>query len=222
MGGSAKNLIPLSPGMALIKSKGNIKEAFKTSGGPLERAIKGGIVKQFDKGGAKKKGAGGAGGGAKKVKADPMMDYLSQMQSQQDAQIAQAAEAQRQALLQSQLAAGAQAEQMGESSAQQQLATMGSMQSIRDANALLAAQQAQATAGQQATGGGFDFNKSREEALANLGAAGGMLPTTAVNAPTTSVNPALTGLVNQGAGAAAKKTNMFSLPSSSDLKFGGV
>lgn len=220
MGGSAKNLIPFSPGMALVKSKGNLKEAFKTTGGPLERAIKGGIVKQFDKGGAKKKT--GAGGGAGKVKSDPMMDYLSQMQAQQDAQIAQAAEAQRQALLQSQLAAGAQAEQMGESAAQQQLATMGSMQSIRDANALLAAQQAQATAGQQATGGGFDFNKSREEALANLGAAGGMLPITAVNAPATSVNPALAGLVNQGAGAASKKANIFSLPSSSDLKFGGV
>ena len=223
MGGAAKNLIPLTPGMALIKSKGNVKEAFKNTGGPLERAINRGIVKQFDKGGAKKKAGGGGGaGGAKKVKSDPMMDYLSQMQSQQDAQIAQAAEAQRQALLQSQMAAGAQAEQMGESAAQQQLATMGSMQSIRDANALLAAQQAQATAGQQATGGGFDFNKSREEALANLGAAAGMLPSTYSNAPTTSVNPALTGLVNQGAGAASKKANMFSLPSSSDLKFGGV
>jgi hypothetical protein len=223
MGGAAKNLIPLSPGMALIKSKGNIKEAFKTTGGPLERAIKGGIVKQFDKGGDKKKD-GNAGGGKNKDGSggDPMMKYLKQMKKEQDAQIAQAAEAQRQALLQSQVAAGAQAEQMGESAAQQQLATMGSMQSIRDANALLASQQAQATAGQQATGGGFDFNKSREEALANLGAAGGMLPTTAVNVPTTSVNPALAGLVNQGAGAAAKKANMFSLPSSSDLKFGGV
>ena len=222
----AKNLIPLTPGMALIKSKGNVKEAFKNTGGPLERAINRGIVKQFDKGGAKKKtGGGGAGGGGKDKDGsggDPMMKYLKRMQKEQDAQIAQAAEAQRQALLQSQIAAGAQAEQMGESAAQQQLATMGSMQSIRDANALLAAQQAQATAGQQATGGGFDFNKSREEALANLGAAAGMLPSTYSNAPTTSVNPALAGLVNQGAGAAAKKANMFSLPSSSDLKFGGV
>jgi len=216
--GGAKNLIPFSPGMALVKSRGNLKKAFQTTGGPLERAIKRGIIREFEGNKGKKKGGGDAG----KVKSDPMMDYLSKMQAQQDAQIAQAAEAQRQALLQSQLAAGAQAEQMGESAAQQQLATMGSMQSIRDANALLAAQQAQATAGQQATGGGFDFNKSREEALANLGAAGGMLPTTAVNAPATSVNPALAGLVNQGARTAAKKANMFSLPSSSDLKFGGV
>jgi hypothetical protein len=99
---------------------------------------------------------------------------------------------------------------------------MGSMQSIRDANAKLAAQQAQSAAGQQATGGGFDFNRSREEALANLGAAGGMLPTTAANIPATNiVNPALAGLVNQGS-QAAKRANMFSLPSSSDLKFGGA
>jgi hypothetical protein len=223
MGGSAKNLIPFSPGMALVKSKGNIKEAFKTTGGPLERAIKGGIVKQFDKGKDKKKTSSGGGGKDKDGRGgDPMMEYLKRMQKEQNAQIAQAAEAQRQALLQSQMAAGSQAEQMGESAAQQQLATMGSMQSIRDANALLAAQQAQATAGQQATGGGFDFNKSREEALANLGAAAGMLPSTYSNAPMTSVNPALSGLVNQGAGAASKKSNMFSLPSSSDLKFGGV
>jgi hypothetical protein len=153
---------------------------------------------------------------------DPTMEFLSQMQAQQAAQAAAAKKAQEEALKQSQMTVGTQRQQQAEQAARQELATMGSMQSIRDANALLASQQAQATAGQQATGGGFDFNKSREEALANLGAASGMLPTTAVNAPTTSVNPALAGLVNQGAGAAAKKANMFSLPSSSDLKFGGV
>lgn len=158
----------------------------------------------------------------KQTPRDPMMDYLAQMQEQQNAQIAQAAEAQKQALIQSQMAAGSQAAKMGESSAQQQLATMGSMQSIRDANAKLAAQQAQAAAGQQATGGGFDFNRSREEALANLGAAAGMLPTTAVNVPASIVNPALSNLVNQGVGAETKMANMFSLPSSSNLKFGGV
>ena len=170
---------------------------------------------------------GGGGGGSKPKKQtqtgpDPMMSFLSQMQSQQAAQAAAAQQAQEEALKQSQMTVGTQRQQQGEQAARQELATMGSMQSIRDANALLAAQQAQATAGQQATGGGFDFNKSREEALFNLGAASGMLPTTAVNAPATSVNPALAGLVNQGAGAAAKKANMFSLPSSSDLKFGGV
>ena len=160
------------------------------------------------------------GGGGTPV--DPTMEFLAQMQEQQAAQAAAARKAQEQALMQSQITAGTQRQQQAEQAARQELATMGSMQSIRDANALLASQQAQAAAGEQATGGGFDFNKSREEALANLGAASGMLPTTYSNAPTTSVNPALAGLVNQGAGAAAKKANMFSLPSSSDLKFGGV
>jgi hypothetical protein len=153
---------------------------------------------------------------------DPMMGFLAQMQSQQAAQAAAAEKAQQEALRQSQITAGTQRQQQAEQAAQQQLATAGSMQSIRDANALLAAQQAQATAGQQATGGGFDFNRSREEALANLGAAGGMLPTTAANIPASVVNPALANLVNQGSGTAAKRANLFSLPSSSDLKFGGV
>lgn len=153
---------------------------------------------------------------------DQTMAFLAQMQSQQAAQAAAAQQAQEEALRQSQITAGTQRQQQGEQAARQELATMGSMQSIRDANALLAAQQAQATAGQQATGGGFDFNKSREEALANLGAASGILPTTAANIPASVVNPALANLVNQGAGAEAKKANIFSLPSSSDLKFGGA
>jgi hypothetical protein len=170
---------------------------------------------------------GGGGGGSKPKKQtqtgpDPMIAFLADMQTQQAKQAKAAERTQQEALKQSQITAGTQQQQQSEQAARQELATMGSMQSIRDANALLASQQAQATAGQQATGGGFDFNKSREEALFNLGAASGMLPTTAVNAPTTSVNPALAGLVNQGAGAASKKANMFSLPSSSDLKFGGV
>lgn len=165
-------------------------------------------------------GAGGGGGGKGKQKYDPMLGFLSQMQSQQDAQAAAAAEAQRQALIQSQIASGQQSQLQSEQAAKQDLATAGSMQSIRDANALLASQQAQATAGQQATGGGFDINAAQQEALANMGAAQGMLPTTAANVipSTTPVNPVLSRFAGQG----AKKSNMFSLPQSSDLKFGGV
>jgi hypothetical protein len=154
--------------------------------------------------------------------SDPTLDFLKEMQLQQDKQAKAAELAQKQALIQSQITAGGQLEQQSEQAAQQDLATANSMQSIRDANALLAAQQAQAVAGQQATGGGFDFNQYQQEALSNLGAAGGLIPMTAANAPATSVNPALANLVNQGAGTSAKKANIFSLPSSSDLKFGGV
>jgi len=156
----------------------------------------------------------------KKDKKDPMLAFLADMQKQQNAQAAAAAEAQRQALIQSQIVSGQQSQLQGEQSAKQDLATANSMQAIRDANALLASQQAQATAGQQATGGGFDVNASQQEALANIGAAQSMLPTTPANvmAPATPVNPVLSGFAGQN----AKKSNIFSLPKSSDLKFGGV
>jgi hypothetical protein len=168
---------------------------------------------------------GGSKGGGKrksqpKEQQDPMLAYLDKIQPIQDTQMASAAEAQRQAFLNSQIAAGQQSRIQGEQAAKQDLATAGSMQSIRDANALQASQQAQATAGQQATGGGFDVNAAQQEALANMGAARGMLPTTAANvmSPATAVNPVMSGFAGQG----AKKSNMFSLPQSSDLKFGGV
>jgi hypothetical protein len=156
----------------------------------------------------------------KKNKKDPMLAFLADMQNQQNAQSAAAAEAQRQALMQSQIVSGQQSQLQGEQSAKQDLATANSMQAIRDANALLASQQAQATAGQQATGGGFDVNEAQQEALANMGAAQSMLPTTPANvmAPATPVNPVFSGFAGQN----AKKSNIFSLPKSSDLKFGGV
>jgi hypothetical protein len=156
----------------------------------------------------------------KKDKKDPMLAFLADMQNQQNAQAAAAAEAQRQALMQSQIVSGQQSQLQGEQSAKQDLATANSMQAIRDANALLASQQAQATAGQQVTGGGFDVNEAQQEALANMGAAQSMLPTTPANAmaPATPVNPVLSGFAGQN----AKKSNIFSLPKSSDLKFGGV
>jgi hypothetical protein len=137
---------------------------------------------------------------------DPMMVYLQQQQVQQAQQAAASAEAQRQALMQSQIQAGAQAELAGEQTAKQGLATAGSMQSIRDANALQSAQTAASTAGQQATGGGFDLNAARQQALTNLGAGTSMIPQTPAN-----ISP-------MGQPQAA---NMFSLPKTSDLKFGG-
>jgi hypothetical protein len=138
---------------------------------------------------------------------DPMMVYLQQQQAQQAAQAAASAEAQKQALIQSQIQAGAQAELAGEQAAKQQLATAGSMQSIRDANALQSAQTAASAVGQQATGGGFDVNAARQQALTNLGTGSSMLPQTPAN------------VASMGQ---PKASNIFSLPKSSDLKFGGA
>lgn len=169
------------------------------------------------------KGGGGGGGGPSEPPVDPNAAYLAQMQAQQDAQMKAAAEAQRQALIQSQLMAGQQAMQQGEMSARQDLASMGAMQSIRDANARMAAQQAQTSAANLATGGGYDVGAARQSALENLGAASGMLPTTAANvAYPTAVNPVFAGLANQGVASTAKKANIYSPTTSSDFKFGGV
>jgi hypothetical protein len=138
---------------------------------------------------------------------DPMLEFLKQQQIQQKQQIIDNSAAERQALMQSQNQLGSQAEIQGEQAARQALATTGSMQSIRDANALSGFQTAASTAGQQATGGGFDVNSAQQNALANMGYSGSMLPKTAANMPY---------------GGQYNPTNTFSLPNSSDLKFGGV
>jgi len=151
------------------------------------------------------------------TQADPMLEYLKQMQGQQDKQAASAAEAQKQALLNSQVAAGQQAQMQGQQAAMQDLATQGSMQSIRDSNALAAMQQAQSTAGQQATGGGFDINANQQDALSNLYGAKSMLPMTQSN-----MQYSVPNLANQGVGGMTQKANIFSLPKSSDLQFGGA
>lgn len=205
MGGARKVIDPMNimdPGGILPGPKGG---KFGTYSGAFGGGKKG-----------KKSGGKGNGGG----KSDPTMDFLAQLQEQQKAQAAAAAEAQRQALIQSQIQSGAQLETSGEQAARQQLATMGSMQAIKDANALASLQQQQATQAQQATGGGFDVNAAQQAALENMGATSGMLPATSQNVPYTATNPALSSLVNQG--ASAKRANMFNMPQSSDLKFGGL
>jgi hypothetical protein len=159
-------------------------------------------------------GGGGAKGGRGKTARDPMIELMKDMQKQQAEQAKAAAEAQRQALIQQQVIAGEQSQQMGEEAAQRQLSQFGSMQAIRDANALAAARRAQTFAGQQATGGGFDINRAREESLANLGAAvaGAMLP---------SRSP-MTALPSTTTPQGARRANLFTLPSYSGIQFGGA
>ena len=106
-------------------------------------------------------------------------------------------------------------------------------QSISGMNALKAAEDAAARqrsaiaaqgAGAAVTGTGYDINAARQGALANLGAASGVLPSTGANIPNpTAVNPALTtAMANQGAGGSGGRTNQFAMPSASGLTFGGA
>ena len=153
---------------------------------------------------------------APKPKPDQSAETLKLLMAQQEQQAKIAAEAQRQALIQQQNVAGEQAMQQGEMAARQQLSTMGSMQALRDANALAAAQQAQTGAGQQVTGGGFDIGAQRQSALSALGAAGPTIPQTPANVPTMQGMPIG---ANQGVGGTSNRANLYGAPS--NLQFGG-
>jgi hypothetical protein len=142
-----------------------------------------------------------------KPEVNPMLEFLKQQQVQQNQQIAESSLAQEKALLNSQVAAGNQSQMQGQQMAMQDLGMQDSMQSIRDANSLSAFKAASSAAGQQATGGGFDVNSAQQNALANMGYSGNMLPKT----------PA-----NMASGGQYNPTNTFSLPQTSGIKFGGV
>lgn len=154
-------------------------------------------------------------------KPDPMIELMKQMQKQQAEQAKAAAEAQRQALIKQQEIAGEQSQQIGEQEAQRRLAQFGAMQAIRDANALAAARQAQTFAGRQATGGGFDVGRAREESLANLGVARTAMPAIAASIPAAMRMP-MPALPSSTTPQAARQANIFTLPSYSDIQFGGA
>lgn len=190
---------------------------FQKSIDPLGYRVHGAVAGK--KGGGKKRGGGGGG-------TDPnagFYGYLAQMQQMQQQQAEAARKAQEEAFQAQQRAAGSQAQQMGESAAMQQLGLAGSMQNIRDVNALKQAQAAASAAGTQATGGGYDIGQARQEALTNLGAAAGSLPATMQNIPVspTMTNPALAGLAGSQT-PASKKANIFTMPSMSNIQFGGA
>jgi hypothetical protein len=103
---------------------------------------------------------------------------------------------------------------------------MREMQSLEDTAAATKLRQEQEAAGAAATGGGFDVNAARNAALSNLGAAASTLPATAANlaANPAIVNPAMTTAqsLNTGAGGGTQRTNVFTLPSTQNLTFGGA
>jgi hypothetical protein len=104
----------------------------------------------------------------------------------------------------------------------QYLSQQNQLQKGQDLASTQAAAQAAAGAGGAATGGGYDINQSKQEALSNLGAAAGGMPMTAANqvgAGGSTMNPAAAGqaaMVNQGA-----QPNQFAMPSMSGITFGG-
>ena len=206
MGGKTKFGAP--PLMTWVTGKKSFKDSLRTSGSPVEQAINKAVV---GSGAAAKKKSGG--GGAGKQKYDPMMAYLSDMQAQQAAQAEAARQAQQQALLEAQQQSALASARQGEMAAQQSLSQAGAMQQAKDITALQAQQQSAAAAGQAAVGGGFDIAKAREEQAANLAGTG--------NIPTGAALPFYGMDETSKPASAIRAANLFNLPKTSDLRFGG-
>lgn len=144
---------------------------------------------------------------------DPMMAFMSQMQSDQAAQAEVSRQAQQQALLDAQRQSASTSARQGEMAAQQTLSQAGAMQQAKDIAALQAQQQAATAAGASAIGGGYDIAKAQQEQAANL-AGMGAIPSGAAlpfygMSDATATTPA------------TRSANIFNLPKTGDLRFGG-
>ncbi len=183
---------------------------------------------------------GGSGGGSPPPPPDnSAMIALIQSQMAQQAQQFKAAQtaaleaeerataAQKEAALRAENVGAEQKMQQSFVNAQSSLGNLEARQQLMDEQAKDAATQQYAAAGMAATGGGYDINAAREEALRNLGAASGTLPQTAANRVSSSqaMNPAATTaattLANQQAGGTNQRANIFTLPQAKNLTFGG-
>jgi hypothetical protein len=135
-----------------------------------------------------------------------------------------AAEEQKQSLIRAEDAYAAQRDSQSETSASETLSRLNTQQELSDEAEKKKLEDRYAAEGMAATGGGYDYNKARQEALGNLGAASPYLSATAANlANSPSVmNPAMT-TINAGATGTDTKINknVFSLPTTQGLTFGG-
>ena len=155
-----------------------------------------------------------------------MMEMMKQQQAAAAAAAAESARAAREATISAENRYSGERQLQSVQGASDTLARMSEMQKLSDAAALDKAQKENLAAGMAATGGGYDINAARNAALANLGAASTTLPSTAANlaANPSLVNPALTTAASQntGTGGTTQRTNVFTLPSASQLTFGGA
>lgn len=200
MGGSFKKTLSKSPvqtiGMRLIQGDNIWRAVTQNAGTPAQRGLHQWINKQY-----KSATSGGGGGGSDSggSQYDPaMMMYFSNMQSQQAAQARAAEEAQRQALSESQEQAAIAATKQAEVDSLQQLSQAEGMQQAKDISALQQQKKSYGSAGQSAIGDGYDINKAKQEQLYNIS------QSDSIKKPSTM-----------------KTANIFNMPRSSDIKFGG-
>jgi len=211
MGGKSKFGAP--PLMTWVTGKKSFKDSLRTSGSPLEQSINKAIVGS----GKNKKGGGGKnGGGGVDPSTGMMMEYMSQMQAQQASQAEAARQAQKAAFIESQKQAAASAAQQGELGSQQMLEQTGAMQQARDITAKEAQQRAYGAIGQSAVGEGFDINQAKQQQLSNIAGTGNIPYTSSAKLPFYGYNQ------NQDSGATGKYANIFSMPKTKGLTFGGI
>ena len=159
--------------------------------------------------------AGGGGGSASEMSSqyDPaMMMYFSQIQAQQAQQAEQARKAQEEALAQAQQQTALSTAKQGETAAQQSLLGAGAMVQAKDIAAQEQQQKESAAAGTSAIGPGYDITKARQEQIANLTSQGitpGSLPFYGYDS------------ANTGVGGTGRPVNVFNLPKTTGITFGG-
>jgi hypothetical protein len=208
MGGKSKFGAP--PLMTWVTGKKSFKDSLRTSGSPLEQSINKAIV------GSGKNKKSDSGGGSKNQPQDQMNKYMSKMQADQAKQFEAAREAQKQAFIDSQKQSAGLTAQQGELAAQQMLQQTGAMQQARDISAKEAQQRAYNVLGQSSVGDGFDINQAKQQQLANITGTGDIPSASASNLPFYGYNQ------NQDSGATGKYANIFSMPKTKGLTFGGI
>ena len=161
---------------------------------------------------------GGGGGRKPKPKkqestVDPMLEYLKQMSKQQTVVAKDVDTAQKEALLESQRQSALASAQQGEIGARQTLSQAGIMQQARDLASQQKQQQAYGAMGESAVGAGFDINQAKQQQMANIGGTGTM--------PSSAKLPFYGYDQNQDSGATGKSANIFNLPKTQGITFGG-
>lgn len=137
----------------------------------------------------------------------PLLKQI-ELQREQMAQAQKAAdEANRRSLIQSQDTAAQQGMTQANVAAQQALGRQQAYQQAMDSASQAAARSAAGTAGAAQTGGPIDVTGAAATKLAMLGTTSGQLPATATTPTTPTARPTT--------------TNLFNLPNTSGLTFGG-
>ena len=156
-------------------------------------------------------GGGSSGGSAATSSSqyDPaMMMYFSQMQSQQAAQAEAARKAQEDALTEAQKQSASMTAQQAEASAQQQISQEEATRKAKELEDQRTQQTGYSVAANAAIGAGYDVNRARQEQLANLASG--------INLPAYGYESA-----NAGAGGTGRSANVFNLPKTTGITFGG-